>query len=78
MGYQEPATGDTMDSQRFQWIIRWLDWERLTEWEEDFILSVENYFEKRGYLSKKQENILERIYREKGLQGPSSGEEWYD
>lgn len=34
----------------------------LTEWEQDFIYSVYDQFEKKGDLSLKQTEILERIY----------------
>jgi len=55
-----------MTKDRLQWIISGLDWEQLTEWEERFVENVEKFFEKSGYLSVNQEDILERIYREKG------------
>lgn len=37
----------------------------LTKWEEDFVESIKEQFEKRGSLSEKQLEILERIYAEK-------------
>ncbi len=48
----------------------WLDkvsteGKELTKWEEDFIESITEQFAKRGSLSDKQEEILERIYTEK-------------
>ena len=37
----------------------------LTKWEEDFVTSVTDQFERRGSLSDRQIEILERIYAEK-------------
>lgn len=37
----------------------------LTKWEEDFIASITEQFERTGSLSDKQEDILERIYVDK-------------
>jgi hypothetical protein len=37
----------------------------LTEWEENFLESISDQFEKRGTLSDKQFEILDRIYAEK-------------
>ena len=36
--------------------------DRLTDWEQDFIESVTDQFERSGHLSEKQEDVLERIY----------------
>ena len=55
-----------MTSDRLKWIISGLDWERLTDWEGRFVESAENYFNKHEDLTERQEEILERIYREKG------------
>ena len=38
----------------------------LTQWEEDFISSIAEQYEQRGTLTGKQQEILERIYEEKG------------
>ena len=65
-GRNREITRDVMTKDRLQWIISGLDWEQLTEWEERFVENVEKFFEKSGYLSVNQEDILERIYREKG------------
>ncbi len=54
-----------MIKDRLQWIIHGLDYERLTSWEEKFVEDVEGYFKRRGDLTDKQEEILERIYKEK-------------
>lgn len=37
----------------------------LSDWEEDFLASVSDQFDRRGSLSDKQFEILERIYAEK-------------
>lgn len=37
----------------------------LTKWEEDFITSVYDQWERSGFLSERQLEILERIYTEK-------------
>jgi len=37
----------------------------LTKWEENFIESIKEQFEKRGTLSDRQEEILEKIYTDK-------------
>lgn len=38
------------------------NFERLTEWENGFIESISEKFERYGSLSEKQEEILEKIY----------------
>ena len=67
-----------MNKERLQWIIEWLDWDRLSTWEENFVVSAEEYFKRYGRLSEKQEEILERIHREKSIDGPRSGKRWYE
>ncbi len=54
-----------MIKSRLEWVIKGLDWERLTPWEERFIEDVEDYFKRKGDLTEKQEEILERIDKEK-------------
>lgn len=39
--------------------------ERLTQWELDFLYSVTTQFERKGTLSRKQFDVLERIYADK-------------
>jgi hypothetical protein len=53
-----------MEKNRLGWIITGLDFEKLTEWEEEFVESMERHFKDHGALTKKQEDILERIYRD--------------
>ncbi len=38
---------------------------RLSKWELDFMDSITDQFERRNWISDKQEEILERIYAEK-------------
>jgi len=44
-------------------ILKYLDFEKLTDWEEEFLISVEEQFKRRGYLTEKQEKIVEEIWR---------------
>ena len=37
----------------------------LTDWERNFLVSIDKQYRKTGKLSKKQQDILERIYAEK-------------
>lgn len=56
----------SMMKDRLDWIISGLDFELLNDWEERFIESCERRMEARGNLTDSQEEIIERIYREKG------------
>ncbi len=56
-----------MTKDRLEWIIRWLDYPLLSEWEERFVESIEEQFKINGRISDKQEEIIERIYKEKSL-----------
>lgn len=38
---------------------------RLTDWEREFVESVTDQFERRGSLTDKQVDVIERIYTEK-------------
>jgi hypothetical protein len=55
-----------MTPDRLKWIISGLDFSELTEWEEGFVEDVEGYFQRKGDLTDRQEEILERIYKQKG------------
>ena len=48
-----------------EWIERCLAADKLTEWEQDFVTSVKAYLERKGSLSSRQAEILEKIYAEK-------------
>lgn len=49
-----------------EWIQRIQEEGRgLTNWEEEFVQSIDEQMEQRGRISDKQEEILERIYAEK-------------
>ena len=48
------------------WIIRVIDEGlNLSQWEKDFVDSIQDQFDRSGHLSEKQIDILERIYTEK-------------
>ena len=51
-------------------IARWItiiqeDGRNVTQWEYDFVASLDEQMEQRGGISDRQEEILERIYAEK-------------
>lgn len=48
------------------YILHFLNWDGLTDWEEKFVISVDGYFQRRGDLTEAQEETLENIFREKG------------
>ncbi len=54
-----------MDRARFDWILKAIEWEKLTSWEEDFLQSCDSQLKKKNKLSERQEEIIERIFREK-------------
>ncbi len=54
-----------MTPERFAWIIKGLDFDKLSDWESRFIEDMEKWMEYRGDLSEKQEEILERIFQER-------------
>ncbi len=54
-----------MDKQRLQWIIEGLDWDKLNEWEEEFVQACENRMGVMGDVTPKQEEVLENLYRKK-------------
>ncbi len=56
---------DLMTPERFTWIIKGLNFDELTDWESRFVEDMEKWMKKRGDLSDKQEEILERIFQEK-------------
>ncbi len=51
-----------MDQKRFDWIIKAIDFDKLTDWESDFIDSIERQFKRKGDLSPEQERIMEEIF----------------
>jgi hypothetical protein len=54
-----------MTSERLAWIISGLDWDKLDDWEEKFVESIERYFKSHRDLTRAQENRLEEIFRTK-------------
>ena len=55
-----------MTKDRLKWIISGLDFDKLTDWEEKRVEEWEKQFKEKGYLTDRQEEILERIFKEKG------------
>jgi len=54
-----------MNTKRFQHIFKFIEWDKVTDWEQEFLESVEKQFKHKGFLSEKQEEILERIYKQR-------------
>lgn len=54
-----------MNRERLRWVLTGLEYDRLTDWESKFVENVEEYFKKHGDLTDKQEEVLERIFKEK-------------
>ena len=48
-----------------EWIERCENCDRLSEWEEEFVASIKEQLQKKGSISPKQAEILERIYTDK-------------
>jgi len=56
-----------MKADRLEWIIIHLDWDKPTPWEESFVEVIEKYYKKHGHITEKQEDIMERLHKEKTL-----------
>ena len=54
-----------MDKNRLKMIIEVLDFNKLNDWEIDFLVSIEDQFLRRGLLSKKQEDKIEDMFRKR-------------
>jgi hypothetical protein len=54
-----------MDRMRFDWIIDGLREDELTEWETEFIESLKERMETVGDLTDKQEDKLEKIFKQR-------------
>jgi len=52
-----------MRDERIAHIFRYLEYDSLTEWEDDFILSVSEQYERKGSLTERQLEVLENIFR---------------
>ena len=48
-----------------EWIEKCEDSDRLSEWEEEFVASIKEQLQKKGSISYKQAEILERIYADR-------------
>ncbi len=55
-----------VQNKRVKWIISGLIYDDLTEWEQDYVESIENQSDQEKMLTEKQMEILERIYRKSG------------
>jgi hypothetical protein len=54
-----------VDQERFKWIVRCIDFDRLNEFEQKSIEICERQMKSKGDLSPRMEEILEEIHREK-------------
>ena len=54
-----------MDENRLKMIIEVLDFNKLNDWEIDFLVSIEDQFLRRGLLPKKQEDKIEDMFRKR-------------
>jgi len=54
-----------MTKERFAWIIKAIDFEKLNDWETRFLGDLERRMKSKGDLTESQEEILERIFEEK-------------
>lgn len=53
-------------NERIKWVMGGIDIEDLTNWEQEFLESIEAQSDKGKFLSDRQMEILEKIYKEKG------------
>jgi len=53
-------------NERIKWIMGGLDVEELTDWEQEFFESIETQSDNGKWLSDRQIEIAEKIYKEKG------------
>lgn len=53
-------------NERVKWIIRGMDYDKLNDWERERVEEWEMQSDKGKWLSDRQMEILEKIYREKG------------
>lgn len=64
MTIQDNINNNKFSYERAKWCIDQINSSvDLTEWEEDFMSSVTNQFNKSGQLSDKQMAVIERIYK---------------
>ncbi len=54
-----------MDQNRFKWIVKGLDFDKLTDWEEKFVQNCEKFMKSKGDISTRMEEILEDIFQKK-------------
>jgi hypothetical protein len=49
--------------QRLEYIFKYIDMGKLTDGQERLIISFEDQYRRKGYLSSRQEEVLEDIFR---------------
>ena len=64
-GEKDNGVSYIMEKERFKMIIEMLDFDKLSDWEEEFLISVEEQFKTKNYLSERQEEIVEQIFRKR-------------
>ena len=52
----------TTEEERIKHILKYMEWDNLSESQHDLIISFEEQFERNGYLSDRQMEILEDIF----------------
>lgn len=55
------------NQQRLKHIFAYIEYDNLTDWEQDFVESVSDQFEENGSLPERQLEILEKIFRERAV-----------
>lgn len=55
-------TADEMTDEAISYILNNIDDSRLTKWEEDFVSSVSDQWDRRRALSERQKEVLGRIW----------------
>jgi len=63
--YARYFTALKKQQERVEWVVEGLDDDRLTVWEAGFMESVQKQSENGRFLSDRQMEIIERIYKEK-------------
>ena len=54
-----------MDNNRLKMIIKYLNFDTMTDWDIEFMESVERQMDQKGKLSIRQEEIVEKIWRKR-------------
>ena len=51
-------------AERIEMMFRWMDYDYLSDKQHDFIISLEKYYNKHGFLTVAQADALESIFRQ--------------